>query len=218
MNAEGEGAILYFNLLNARSKVTIYYNDTLSYNLIFNNNSARVGNFYHNYSRSMNSNFKDQVLQGDTTVGTQNLYLQGLAGIKIHIRIPDISDWVNQGSHSINEARLIIPLVSQTNEELKPAEKLVLFKLNEEGAFAFTPDQLEGDNYFGGTLNDSEELYQFRITFYLQELLNGEPDYGLALLITGKTINANEIMLYGTLPAEPEQTNMHLRVIYTKLD
>ncbi len=86
MNSEGEGAILYFNLLNARSKVTIYYNDTLSYNLIFNNNSARVGNFYHNYSRSMNSNFKDQVLQGDTTVGTQNLYLQGLAGIKTLIQ------------------------------------------------------------------------------------------------------------------------------------
>ncbi len=141
-----------------------------------------------------------------------------MPALKPSFKIPDISDWVNQGSYSINEARLIIPFVNPTNEEIKPAEKLVLFKLNEEGAFAFTPDQLEGDNYFGGTLNDSADLYQFRITFYLQELLNGEPDYGLALLITGKTINANEVMLYGTLPLEPEQTKMQLRVIYTKLD
>ena len=66
MNAPGDGAILYFNLLNSRSKVTIYYNDTLTYNLVFNQNTGRIGNFYHNYAKSQNQNFRDQILNNDT--------------------------------------------------------------------------------------------------------------------------------------------------------
>jgi hypothetical protein len=82
MASPGDGAILYFNLLNSRSKVTIYYNDTLTYNLVFNQNTGRIGNFYHNYAKSLNQNFREQVLNNDTTIGTQNLYLQGWQGLK----------------------------------------------------------------------------------------------------------------------------------------
>jgi len=213
MISPGEGSILYFNLLNSRSKVTIYYNDSLTYNLVFNTNTARIGNFLHNYGKSLNQNFRDQILNKDTTIGTVNLYLQGLAGIKTIIKMPEISDWVNTNNFAVNEAKLVIP-VSDYPEELKPADQLVLFKLDESGNAAFTDDQLEGDNYFGGNYkNDS--TYQFRISFYMQDLLNGTPDNGLVLLISGKTINANEVLLSGT--EEGIKDPMCLKIVYTKL-
>jgi hypothetical protein len=212
-----EGAILYFNLLDTRSKVTIYYNDSLSFDLVFNQNTARFGNFYHNYSMSTNQNFLEQIYLNDTTKGNQGLYLQGLAGIKTTIRIPSLQEWVNTNNYVINEAKLIIPAY-ESGEYLLPADKLLLFKLNESGYPVFTTDQLEGDNYFGGSLNDSTYSYQFRLSFYIQELLNGAPDYGLVMYMSGKTIKANETLLYGTDPSLLDLKRMELRIIYTVLN
>ena len=218
VNTPGDGAILYFNLLNSRSKVTIYYNDTLTYNLVFNQNTGRIGNFYHNYAKSQNQNFRDQILNNDTTIGTQNLYLQGLAGIKTKIKIPSLSDWVNTKNYAINDAKLIIPVYESLDSLLKPADKLLLFKLNEAGDVVFTDDQLEGDKYFGGSFNDNTNNYEFRLSFYMQDLLNGATDYGLVLLVSGKTTNANEVSLYGTEPDGPDLLSMGLKIVYTKVD
>jgi hypothetical protein len=197
--------------------VTIYYNDSLTYNLVFNTNSARIGNFHHNYGKSLNPNFRSQILDHDTTAGTENLYLQGLAGVKTIIKMPSISAWVNSNNYAINDAKLTIP-VSEYAEELTPANRLVLFKLNETGDLVFTDDQLEGDNYFGGSFNDSTDFYQFRLSFYMQDLLNGTPDYGLVMLISGKTTNANEVRLSGTEPGITDPSMMNLKIVYTKLN
>jgi hypothetical protein len=217
MASPGDGSILYFNLLSSRSKVTIYYNDTSSFDLVFNSNSGRVGHFYHNYAKSVNQNFKDQILNNDTIKGASNLYLQGLAGIKTSIKIPSISDWVNTNNYAINDAKLIIP-VHEPADGLDPAGKLLLFKLNESGSAVFTEDQLEGDNYYGGSFNDSTNNYQFRLSFYLQDLLSGTPDYGLTLLISGKTTNANEVRIYGTEVDAIDSLKMSLRIVYTKVE
>ncbi len=216
MASPGDGAILYFNLLNSRSKVTIYYNDSLTYNLVFNQNTARVGHFHHNYSKSYNQNFKEQVLNNNTTLGTSGLYLQGLAGIKTIIKIPSLDDWVNTNDYAINEAKLIIP-VNDPGGDLKPADKLVLFQLDEDGNPGFTPDQLEGDRYFGGSYNDTVNKYEFRLSFYVQGILNGNIDHGLVMLISGKTTNANEVLLYGTEPGGPDLSKMGMKIIYTKI-
>ena len=117
----GEGAILYFDLLNERSNVTIYYsnndtataNDTLSYTFPINGNSARVGNFEHNYQMSLDNDFKQQILFNDTSLGEQNLYLQGLGGIKTHIRFPGVVDWINSDDPDI-QARFMF--LSSPNE------------------------------------------------------------------------------------------------------
>jgi hypothetical protein len=130
------------------------------------------------------------------------------------IKIPSLTEWVNTKNHAINDAKLIIP-VYESADELKPANKLLLFKLTEAGDIVFTDDQLEGDNYFGGGYDSTNNNYQFRISFYIQDLLHGDTDYGLVLLVSGKTTNANEVSLYGT---EPVESGMRLSIVYTKID
>jgi hypothetical protein len=52
----------------------------------------------------------------------------------------------------------------------------------------------------------------------MQDLLNGATDYGLVLLVSGKTTNANEVSLYGTEPGGPDRRSLGLKIVYTKID
>lgn len=210
----GEGSLLYFGILS--SKITFYYNDTLTYSLVFTSNSARVGNFHHNYEKSLNQNFKNQVLNHLDTMGSTNLFMQGLAGVKTFIRIPSLTQWINTENYAINDAKLIIPIYND-DEILSPASELLLFKMDEDGTQVLPEDYYEGEKYFGGALNDSVNKYEFRLSFQIQNVLNGAPDYGYELVISGKTTRANEVLLYGTEPGGPDLSKIRLNVVYTKI-
>jgi len=195
----------------------LYYNDSLTFEYVINSDCATIGNYYHNYSKSQNQNFIEQIVNGDTTKGSEELYMQGLAGTKTQFSIPSLESWVGMQKYSINEAKLVIPVV-ETVEELPPPVQLVLFKYNENGDLQFINDYQEGDNYFGGFFNAETNSYEFRITLYVQSILSGIPDYGLVLYTSGKSINANEAVLYGTDPENTSLPRMYLNVLYTLLD
>jgi len=213
----GGGSILYFNLLNSNSKVTFYYNDSLTYTLVFNSNNARIENFYHNFSKSTDQNFINQIILKDTAAGEQNLYLQGMSGIRTKIFFPDLDRWWGKNKYAVNEALLIIPAASG-GSYYPVSENLILLRQNEDSTASILVDQNVGDAYFGGSLDDTSNSYQFRITLYIQELLKDSSDYGLLLYPSGKTVRANEVKLYGTHNNEPDTSRMELRLIYTKLD
>ena len=217
MSNSDEGAILYFNLLSTRSNVTVYYDDSLSFEFTINSNCATVGNYQHNYSKSQNQNFIEQVTLGDTTKGTENLYLQGLGGIKTELDLSSLNDWVGTNKYAINEAKLVIPVIEPV-EELAPAQQLILFKYDENGDLDFIRDQLEGDNYFGGKYDEVSSSYQFRISLHVQSLLNGSSEYGLVLYTSGKSVNANQVSIFGTDPDNATLPKMYLNVTYTLLE
>lgn len=219
VSVPGHGAILSFDLLNSRSNVTIYYHndteDSLNYRLEINLNNARVGRFEHDYSLSTDVDFKNQILEGETSIGNSKLYLQGLGGIKTTLKFPGLADFINQENIGINEAKLIIPAMEQM-DGLDIPENLILFQYDKNGVAGFTEDQLEGDNYFGGNLNTGNNEYLFRISFYLQDLLGGSTDYGLVLFPSSKSVKPNGVSLFGTGSNLPSK--MYLRIIYTQID
>lgn len=219
----GSGSILLFNMLNTRSKVTFYYhsmfNDTLTdstYTLVFNSNSARIQKFQHNFSKSADQNFINMVLNGDTTAGENKLYLQSMAGVQTRIYFPDLGVWRGREQYVINEAKLIIPYHESFSYYPVP-NTLVLLKQNEDNTVDILDDQNNGDSYFGGSITDSSYYYQFRITYYIQDLLKDSPDNGLVLYPSGKAIRADQVVLAGT-KADADSVRMELRVIYTKLN
>lgn len=217
MSNSGEGSILYFDLLNPRSNVTLYYGDSLSFEYSINSNCATVGKYQHNYSKSLNQNLIQQITQGDTTLGSESLYLQGLGGIETRLNLSSLEEWVGTNKYAINEAKIVIPVIEPL-DELPPASQLILFQYEEDGSLGFIRDQLEGDNYFGGKYNSASLSYQFRVSLYVQSMLNGTPGYGLVMYTSGKSINANQVSLYGTAPDNPISPKMYLNVIYTLLE
>ena len=216
----GDGSILTFDLLKERSNVTIYYHndeeDSLSYTFNINLFCGRVGRFQHDYSLSTDPDFIAQIVNGDTTKGTEKLYFQGMAGVQTEMWFPGLDEWAEQGNIAINQAKIILPVYSDgiSENDLIP-ERLVLFKYKEDGSKAFTADQIEGDQYFGGTYSEGFNDYSFRLSRYTQSILNGEHDYGIVLHPSGKNVRAEEVVIYGTNPSAPQTGKMKLEIIYT---
>ncbi len=219
VNTAGEGAILYFDLLDDRSNLTIYYHndsaDSLRFRFFINLNNARVGRYEHEYLLG-SQDFISQVLNGDTALGTQDLYLQGTGGVKTNIYFPGLLEWANASERIINEAKLVINVAEEYDEHREPSSSLILFKNTATQSFDFVPDQLEGENYFGGSYDKESNSYFFRVSMHIQNLLAGEKDLGLGLFPTAKSIKATEMRLHGTGPQDPRR--FMLQITYTDIE
>ncbi len=223
VNIKGEGAILYFNLVSSSSKMTIYYsnkdNDSLKLDFVINNYCARYTNFNHYGYTDADQYFKEQVINGDTGLGNNNLYLQSMAGVKTKIMFPFIKNWFNSEKIAINKAQLVININKTDLSQYEAPLVLALVKLDKDGKYENLADKYEGDEYFGGTCDSINNEYRFRITRYIQKLLKGEEDYGLYLIVSGRSIKANRAVLIGPSPNPPIQFSdrSKLELIYTEL-
>jgi hypothetical protein len=217
--ADINGAMLYFNLLSAQSKMTLYYhndaNDSLSYNFVINDNSARINTFEHYGFSGANHDFQMQ-LAGDTSRGEQTLYLQAMAGTKTYLRFNNLKALLFDGNVVINKAELIItPNASLQGDYTKPAQ-LTLVMLMNDGTLRFLPDEYYGAAYFGGAYNATTGQYRFNIATYVQYLMKYEDltGKGLYLAISGASTNGSRLVFNGPGNAS---SNLSLEITYTKL-
>lgn len=217
------GAIFSTNLLSTWSEMTLFYSndeeDSLVYPFIISTYAAYFGEFRHNYSLAQPA-FRSQVLEGDTSLGKNTIYLQTMAGVKSFIKIPFLRDIENAGHIAINEARLFIS-AQEADPYLPPAGTLVLVRADGEGGYDFLPDDNVGDDYFGGYYNEDDDGYWFRITETVQDMLSGDdPDYGFELYISGGSVNHSRCILTGFDPPFPVpfDDRIRLSLTYTKLD
>jgi len=218
------GAMLYFNLLSNYSRVILYYHnspDTLkNYNFTISDINARFMNFNHYGYQNADPNFISQVINGDTTLGSDKLYLQPMAGVKTKIKLPFIRDWGKNQKIAINEAKLVITNYNPESE-LAPSPALVLLKINKSGTSSLMVDYYEGTTYFGGDYDADNGEYFFRISRYVQNLMKSDTisDYGFYLVVSGASLQANRVLINGINPLPPAGVDqkLKLKLIYTKL-
>ena len=214
-----EGAVLYFDLISALSQVTLYYkndaNDSLKYNFVINDNSARFNSFNHYGYVNATPTLKQQI-NGDTLLGDSLLYLQAMSGLKVKLHFPEFYAFFKANKIVLNKAELIIPVETDASQSNYPVpEKLTLVRLNENGEIAYLIDQYEGESHFRGIYDAVNNAYSFTITRHLQNiLLNNIKDYGLYLMVSGSGINAGRVYLRG--PKRSDK-NLKLKITYTKL-
>jgi len=215
-----EGAVMYFDLVNPESQLTLYYkndlNDSLKYNFVINEHSGRINIFDH-YDYANANPILHQQLNGDTLSSDSVLYLQAMSGTKIRINIPHLSDLAQNGNIALNKAEIIIPIEENdySSALYKIPEKLTLVRIKENGEIDFIIDQFEGESHFKGMYDANKKQYSFTITRHLQNILNGQvADYGMYIMVAGSAINAGRVILRG--PAH-SVSNLKLKVTYIKL-
>jgi len=210
------GAILYMNFYSTLSRINIYYHndegDSLFYRLVLNSNAnARFTNYDHYGYDDASPDFKQQVIEGDSILGKQLVYTQGMAGVRTKITFPHLQDWVENNKIAMNEAKLVFTDHDPDNV-FHPASQLSLLKITEDGSLNYLQDEIEGTGYFGGFYENGK--YTFRITRYIQSLLTGgETDYGLYLMIPGGAINAGRSVIEGS---ESPGGAIKLEMLYTR--
>jgi hypothetical protein len=210
--ASGQGAILLIDLLSSESKLTLYYkdtviNDTNSFDLLINSTAARVNVNTHDYTSTV-----IQPQLSDSTLGDNEFYVQGLAGLKAEIEFANL-DRLKDSNFIINKAILTLP-VNFTGGNYAPNTQLLILR-NEGKDLYLTPDQISfGINYVGGAWDETNTKYQFNITRYINNVLKGTyANNKLSIETTSSLVTPNRVIFYGdqSLVAKPKLT-----LTYTK--
>lgn len=219
------GALIALSPTASTSKLILYFHndteDSLQFNLLINAKCARFNTFNHNNYIGAEPTLRNQIVNNDTALGREKLYLQGLGGVKIRFRLPHILNYRNVGKIALNSAVLYLKNF-ESDTTLKPPSSLTLMVVDSAGKIGFLIDEEEGTTYFGGTYNKSTRTYEFRITRHLQRILNGtETNYDLQLMVNDPTVNGlypYRIVLNGTNPTiVPPSDRMQLKLVYSKL-
>jgi hypothetical protein len=215
--ATGEGAIFLFDLLSVNSKVTLYYRDTVlkdtvKFGLLINTSTARVNLNAHDYTGTQ---VAAQI--ADSTLGQNEVYIQGLHGVKTEVNFDDILRLKDSGI-IINKAVLTMPVDFTTGNSFVPNPQLLIIR-NEEGNKFLIPDQTmfsgaAGLANVGGQWNADDSQYEFIITRYINNILNGKfPNNNLTLETTSSMVTPNRAVLFGhnSVTNKPKLT-----ITYTK--
>jgi len=205
---------------------TLLVNYNLEFKYSVDLSTANFSNYNHYDYLDADIDFYNQVINGDTALYKDKFYMQGLGGVRTTIKFPYAQKIPDYYNYSINEAKLIIHNIDTDQDPFFPLSPVTSFSLSQkvEMDSTFTdyfliPDASGGEHYFGGTYNDIAEEYVFRITQYLQSLIEGNSyDNELRLEIIGSAVHPDRLVAGGFNPSEANEKKVVLEVIYTKID
>lgn len=172
------GCIYDFDLYDTESRMMLNYNDSLEYEFLINSNSATFNMFEHDYSMA---SADVQAAIADTTQSHNSCYIQSLAGLKMKLYFPELETLFDSTNIAINKAKLILNLEDYDETIYVTSTDLAMVSIQEDGLYDFVTDYKLNTTNFGGEFNSTDNNYTFNIPFHIQELVNGNTDYGLYL-------------------------------------
>ena len=170
------GSILYFNLNDIESKLTIFYNDTLTFDLLMGSSAVKVNHFENQH-----------VVPGDYRV------VQSMAGYKMKVNIDENSESYKSLMDTVKGSiinRVLLNFYAEPSPFLPQHDQLTLVRSESS---LYLDDLFEGYAHFGGFLEEDNK-YSFNITKHFTKIVNEElplEDLYLSRMPIFETINAN---------------------------
>jgi|GEM_PF-6470021 hypothetical protein len=209
--------MLFFDLTDAATRVSIFYHnsedDSLQFDLLINDNTQRVNNFYHDFS-STSLSLKPVNKEG---FGEEINYVQGLGGMRVGLEFPYLESLKEEGI-IINRAEFRIPIVEGSNSVWEQPPSVLVVKLDSNGIASFPLDFLEEDplNY-GGSFSETTNRYTFNLVRHVHSVVNEGAENGqLAIVISGSAVRAYRSILKGSDKAIHGSDRMKMIITYTK--
>lgn len=197
-----QGVITKFNLEDAISGFYLHYQrgtppstkQDIDFKFNFSGSNAVRFNTVKYQSNQGGNYILNQQLQGNTSLGTQNLFLKGLGGTKLNLQLPFLNYLKNYNDTvpiAINRAEFIFNvdptfLAAVGNGVYFTPPKLALLPLDSLGKEAFSMDQLTSTDFakYGGTYDETNNRYVFNLARHVQGILTGKrKNYGFRLVI-----------------------------------
>lgn len=192
--ANNEGAILYLDLVDLDSKLTIYYKEDTTAKFFDFTIEADDAARFTQANFDISGTYVEQVLN-DTISGEYEFFYQA-NHIWAALEFPDLMAIKDNQGLIVNKAELIIPTQYYPTDELfVPANMFLLYKdsLNDD---YLIPDYTNPD----GKYYESDGAYRFIITRYVQRIMTGEyPNNGLRLTNQDFFSTANRVIFNGAL-------------------
>jgi len=242
ISAGSVGALVGFDFFNSNTSLTLYKHDTI-HKLTSNGqdtitlknfassmqvalpSGTALNQYSHDYTNA-DDNFKEQVITGNKELGKEQVYIQSLAGTHMRIRFPFIKNLNTLGNKiAINKAELILTAAEDLLLAPFNAPKQIGAQIRFNADSVLTiPDISYGDTFFGGILDTTNNIneYRFRITRYLQDVLDGdlEGEDGLYFYSFPEYNSYSRVLLIGSDPAlpTPYSKRARLEITYTIVD
>jgi len=207
--------ILYWDTFRDRSGMTMYYKnpvteDTLEYTFDIRANTGKYTRFEHDFTGA-DMDLVEQ-LNGNKEPGKQKLFVQAMAGTKIRVDFPYLSNLADSTGIALNKVELILPV--QPDEDFPPPSRLFIFGLDEEERLFLIPDQLDG--IVGGAYDAEKQEYRFVITRFVQQVLLGNRvNYGLEIVSNRAAFSGNRVVINGTEYPNPDKPDNNLKLVVT---
>lgn len=201
------------------SEETIYYNNMFKYET--NIGTARFSNFNHYGYQDADPEFIRNVVDQSSPKDSTKIYMQALGGVQTYVSFPHLTKLDDYYNYAINEAKLIIHNIDEEGNYLPIPTLTLSHKVTVDSIsdYYLIQDATSGDQYFSGEYNSDTKQYFFRITQYMQRLIEGKTDDSeLRLEIVGGSVKANRLIGGGWNPPGMEDKKISLQVIYTKID
>lgn len=202
------GYMLLTNMNSSLSGIVLYYhnNEKVSKKYTFpcKSDCVRFNQYEHNYANNSSSTFSQEVLQGDHSIGAQELFIQATGGVKTRIQFPHLAQSFAALNNRvvINCAELVITDISPDERYFVHPATLSLQGIKKDSTITYLPDDdyYTSSSYFGGTYDASKHEYRFRVTSYVQGLISGDSELTecLNLVVKGSGVRANRLIFGGT--------------------
>jgi len=192
-----QGVITRFDLDNQKSGLFLYYQngspeptkETKTFRFTFGGtNVVRFNEVKHKFNDGAHPLLTSQ-LAGDTTKGSQALFLKGLGGTKIKIHLPHLENFTANGKISVNRAEIRFRVdvnINGTDGKYPAPLKLAILGIDSLGRENYTYDQLNSIDFarYGGDFIPATNEYIFNISRDIQALMDGKKkNYGYFLVI-----------------------------------
>lgn len=221
------GALCYISpTLNDVTVLQLYYHESSDdatvrrYNYYITSADTYFSQFDHDYTLGSPS-FTQQVLDHDTLLGQEVLYVQSTGGIRSLIKFPNLQYWDDSLAEAhkhliINEAKLILPASSLLDDSstFTPPSSLALLSLDEDGTTSLVQDYYEGSSYYGGSYSSNTKSVTFRIGEHLQQVMQGKTNsQGIYVTISGAAYNGQRWIIAG--PDSNEENKLRCEIKYS---
>lgn len=201
---------------------TLDYSYSLSFDYIVNLNTARFSNFNHYDYLDASPEFRAQVIDGNHSLGQEMVYMQGLAGVRTVIKFPHLNAMDDYYNYAVNEAKLFLYDIDDSDPKLPAIPSLTLshqIEVDSTLNYYTISDASSGNIYFSGKYVNEDMRYYFRITQYIQDLIQGKTyDNKMRLEIIGGAVHPNRLVAAGSEPMMNEEKKVKLQITYTKID
>ncbi len=219
------GSIFYINLLDIDTDFTIYYSNDASDEVVYSvklyDSVTRFNQYDHNDYLDASPEFRAQTIEGNVSLGEEELYVQAMGGVLTKIEFPFISELKSIGNLAINSAELTLTGIEGGDSTNIP-DRLTLLEIEEDGSSDVAViDVLEGEEYFGGFYDTINKEYKFQIARHIQQLVSEKKiDYGVYMKVYGSATSGGQLVLNGTNPSlpTPYSSRLKLKVTYTIIE
>ncbi|MDR2084721.1 MAG: DUF4270 domain-containing protein [Bacteroidales bacterium] len=221
VNTPNSGSFLRLDFDNAYTYINIYYHNDTADNLVFklvtDDDTPRFLEYEHYDYQHASTAFRAQVLDNNTSLGEQTLYVQSFGGIATKISMPYFSNFSSVNNIAIANATITFH-VDVNDVEFGVPANYELVRMNDNDQMVTIADYAEGSTFYMGTLDSEKGTITFRITRHLQNYLLGNINSSdLYLHVRNSGYSPGRCVLFGPNSSDPAK-NIKMEITYTSIE